>query len=265
MKKILMIFTFMIASIMLLGCSDKPSAQELSDAGYLLDDAMDEFNDLKDNYLYKLDRRQLNGTDIYDFQLIKLYQGNVYAQMGYYHTDLGWKNEDRILTNYSDLTDIPYDVYAMHSDGSSRHYYKFKYFDTDDNFQKLYQDMNSDQTPIFGYDYTIFKTDMFKNYYDHNAGMSNEWRVKDDLLIDSDYKGRFSEAFHMGLDGDAYVLNYVYLYVNDSLITQIQYGYSYDSVGIHYSYYVVLDIERSNYEFDLGSVTSGFEAYQNLD
>ena len=183
-----------------------------------------------------------------------------------YHFNAGWQNKDLILTNYSDVSDIGYHLYDMHADGSFRHYYKFKYVSTDEDFQKLYMDSDDDENPELVFDYSIFELGMFEHTYDDQVEeISNRWYITDDYLNDETFKQSLSDSFYMHADVEQMRLNFLYLTVENNIVTQIEFGYwgGYDD---QQSYYYTIVIERDNYTFDIGALSAGFIYYEdNMD
>lgn len=229
----------------------------------MLSDAITEFQELDDNYAYQYECHQTNGEDWFAYQLVKLDAGNMYLQRDVYHSNTGWENEDLILTYYDDLTDIPYEIYDIHDNGSARHYYKFKYNDSDTEFQRLYMDVEKEEVPQ-KFDYHCFKVDMFENTYDAQTEViTNEWRMTNDYLNDEAFKEKLIESFDLGGDAQDIRVDYVYLYVNDSIITQLKFGYwgGYNNQNM---FHITIDFDRDLYTFDWSALTTGFVDYETV-
>jgi len=263
-KKIVILIMGVLGLVLLQGCSSRPSDEELSKKGYLLSDAIDEFNALEDNYAYQYELHQTNGEDWFAYTLAKFYQGDIYFQSDTYHSNTGWQNKELILTYYTDLSEIPYQIYDVNQDGSVRNYYKFKYYESDETFQKLYKDLEQEDVPKLDFDYDCFKTKYFENVYDKQTEITtNEWHMTSDYLGDIEFKEDFIEGLNLFTSAEEMRVDYLYLLVNDSLVTQLKFGYwgGYDDQNM---YHYTIDFSRDQYIFDIGELTTGFVDYQTV-
>ena len=264
MNKKIIIVCLTCFIFLLQGCSTEPSEEELSEKGYLLSEAIDEFNALDDNYMYKYELHQTNGEDWFVYTLAKFYQGDVYVQSDTYHTNTGWQNKDLILTNYSDVSDVAYQVYDFNENQLVRHYYKFKYNDSDESFQKLYKDDSETTMNQLNFNYQCFSANDFENVYDSQTEViSNQWNMNNEALQDAKFKEALIEGFDLGSDFEEIRIDYVYLFVNDSLVSKLQFGY-WGGYNDQNMYHFTIEFDRDNYAFDISALTSGFVNYETV-
>jgi hypothetical protein len=247
-----------------------PDESELVNSGNSLKEALPAFKALSDNYMYKETIKQTNGEDWFNFTLVKLDNGNIYNRSQRLNNNAGWQYADTIFTDYEDLTDKDYTLYLKQQDNNYIEYRKYEDSSSETNFTKYYYINNADndvneRADYFFYHYDFFETDDFEYFEttDDNGGTVPYWRVKQDLLSDTDFKSSFSDGIkQFGKDGR---LDYVYLYVTENKVTSLQYGYySHVTSNVDMIFHNTIDFFYDNYQFDGSSLSGGFTLYENV-
>lgn len=244
-----------------------PSEEELVASGLSIKEALPSFKALSDNYMYKERIQQTNGEDWFYFSLVKLDGGNVYTRANRINNNAGWQYEDTIFTDFEDLTEKDYSLFIKQAGNNYFEYRKFKYNDTDEDFVKYYYTDNeafsiNEKAENYFYDYSYFEADYFDYFEtlnDNNEKVSY-WRVKSELLSDETFKTAFGEGIKQFSSSAR--LDYVYLFVNENKVTELDYGYySHVTSNVDLIFHNKIYFDYTNYEFN-SNLAVGFDLYE---
>jgi len=261
------------SSFLLSACGDGlvvPSESELEASGASLIEALPAFKNLDDNYLYRHKIHQTNGPDWFNFNFVKVDNGDILTRSSRINNDIGWQYESTIFTDYPDLTDKNYILYDKQTSGDFIQYSKFKYNSTDEDFVKLYYtdqslyEINA-RANSFLFDYSFLNAEDFEyaETTDNEGIVVPYWKVKPNLLVDTDFKNAVSTAFHEGYTESAVNFSYFYIYVENNKVSGIEFGYFDNTNGLNLMLYNEISYDYENYEFNTAALSSGFTLYES--
>lgn len=276
MKKVFISFAVLLVislSLLLAACEDKlvvPSEDELQASGTSIQKALPSFNSLNNNYSYKLKVHQTNGEDWFYYDYVKINDEDIFSRAKRLNTNVGWEYESEAFTDYEDLTEKDYTIYIKQTNGNYYQYRKYKYDETDEDFQKYYYideerfNLNENASYYF-FDYSLFNAADFEYAEDNdiNGTKIYYWKVKANLLLDNDYKKALSDAFYLGYDFASTRLDYVNIYVTNNKVATLKFGYSDNTNRLNLMLHNTITFDYENYEFNSVGLTTGFTLYEN--
>jgi len=261
------------SSFLLSACGDGlivPSESEQITSGISLKEALPSFNTLTDNVLYRHKIHQTNGPDWFNYNFVKIDNGDILTRSSRINSDIGWQYEDTIFTDYADLTDKDYILYDKQTSGDFIQYSKFKYNSTDEDFvkyyytdQTLYEINNRANSFLFDYSFLNVEDFEYAERTDDEGTTIPYWKLKSNLLVDAEFKEAVSSAFHEGYTESAVNFSYFYIYVTDNKVSNIQFGYFDNTNGLNLMLYNDITYDYENYQFDTAMLSSGFTLYES--
>ncbi|MDD3129346.1 MAG: hypothetical protein PHW21_03160 [Candidatus Izemoplasmatales bacterium] len=262
---LLVVFVFLPMTLMLIACDGEkiPNEEVLVTDGVSLKEALPKFKELEDNYTYRQKLWQTNGEDWFSYNIVKLYENDIYVQSRYYYGNAGWQIENEAFV--IDSENKAYTVY-LEIDNNYTIYRKYKYNDTDEEFQYRFHAYNFSDNNIeaarFHLDYSFLNEEWFEYLVmeEQDNSKSKIWKIKDEVLNDSTFRTSLLTCFKRDTESiNEDRIDFVFFYLKDNLVTDIVFAYWNQYLQHHY--HIEMHFSYDDYSFDQDNLTTGFTPY----